>query len=130
MPEWLVAVFSELVKGVPAKVICDPWAGVGTILASVQETTRAVKTLAFNQTAAEVTLGRFFLPDAEWHVGDSLALLADIKEDVDIVVANLPFGAHAREPLTLSGAGQPEALSRGTRTSSVLTNRSLEAPRN
>ena len=111
VPEWLVAVFSELVKGVPAKVICDPWAGVGTILASVQETTRAVKTLAFNQTADEVTLGRFFLPDAEWHAGDSLALLADIKEDFDIVVANLPFGAHAREPLALSDPqGKPVEL--------------------
>ena len=111
VPEWLVAVFSELVKGVPAKVICDPWAGVGTVLASVRETTKAFKTLAFNQTADEVTLGRFFLPDAEWHAGDSLALLADIKEDFDIVAANLPFGAHAREPLTLADPqGEPVKL--------------------
>ena len=49
VPEWLLWVFTALVKDVSPRTICDPWAGLGVLIGTIHSATRAKQGFAFGQ---------------------------------------------------------------------------------
>ena len=92
IPQTLVQVMAQLLEGKPARVICDPWAGLGVVVATVRELTHATRVLAFTQNEAELDLGQVLVKHAEWQVGDPLQLLRSLKGEIDVAASILPFG--------------------------------------
>lgn len=102
---------TKLLEGRSARTLCDPWAGLGTMLAIAQREVRASRCIAFNTNASEGTLARALFPQAEWTIGEPLKLLETLASPIDIVVSCPPFGARARETLTLADTtGNPVEL--------------------
>lgn len=103
VPPLLVPVVAKILEGRSAAVTCDPWAGLGAVLAIAREATHATKALALTQNDAEAALGRVLVPYAEWQVGEPLELLKSLKIDLDVVTSILPFGAKTSRSLVLTG---------------------------
>jgi hypothetical protein len=103
VPPLLLPVISALIQERHDKNVCDPWAGIGTILASVQEATKAKSAIAIVQNRADFELGKVLLSSAEWHLGDPLELLSSKVPEFDLVVSIPPFGAKGCRPLVLQG---------------------------
>lgn len=103
VPPLLPPVISALIQDRHDKTICDPWAGIGTILASVHEATKAKSAIAIVQNRADFELGKALLSSAEWHLGDPLELLSSKVPELDLVVSIPPFGAKGGRPLVLQG---------------------------
>ena len=101
VPHLLVQVLSKILEGRSATAACDPWAGIGAVLAAAQEAVHATKALAFTQNEAEAALGRVLVPSADWQVGEPIELLKSLNTDLDVIVSVLPFGAKSNHPLTL-----------------------------
>jgi hypothetical protein len=81
VPALLPPVISALIQDRHDKTICDPWAGIGTMLASVQEATKAKSAIAIVQNRADFELGKVLLSTAEWHLGYIPQLLAALIRD-------------------------------------------------
>ena len=96
VPSPLVKVIAALVEDGKAGTICDPWAGLGTVLATAQDATRASRAVAITEDAEQAALGRRLVPHAEWLIGDPLQLLREVSGAFDIVASVLPFGAKRR----------------------------------
>jgi hypothetical protein len=103
VPSLLLPVIAALIQDRHDKVICDPWAGIGTILAVSQETTKAKTPIAIVQNEADFELGRELVKSAEWRIGDPLDLLAAQGPELDLVVSIPPFGAKTGRTLTVRG---------------------------
>jgi len=103
VPPLLVRVVKNILEGRSATVACDPWAGLGAIMATIFEATDPEKALAFTQNEAEAALGRVLVPAVEWHVGEPLELLNALKTDLDVVASILPFGLKTSRSLVLTG---------------------------
>ena len=102
VPHLLVQVLSKILEGRSATVACDPWAGIGTVLATARETVHATKLLAFTRNEAEAALGRILVTSAEWQVGEPLELLNSLNTDLDVIVSVPPFGAKSNRSLVLT----------------------------
>lgn len=103
VPQLLLQVMKKLLDGRSAGVVCDPWAGLGAILATVSDAAHAAKAFAFTQNEAELALGRVLVSAAEWQLGEPLQLLNSLKTNVDVVASILPFGAKSIHPIVLTG---------------------------
>jgi hypothetical protein len=103
VPPLLLPVISALIQDRHDNTICDPWAGIGTILATAQETTKAKKAIAIVRNEADFELGKVLVNSADWHLGDPLELLTSRVPELDLVVSNPPFGAKSGHPLVLQG---------------------------
>ena len=103
VPPLLLPVISALIQDRHDKAICDPWAGIGTILAGVQEATKVRSAIAIVQNRADFELGKVLLSTAEWHLGNPLELLSSKVPELDLVVSIPPFGAKGGPPLVLQG---------------------------
>ena len=111
LPAVLSDLLTKLLKGRSARTLCDPWAGLGTMLAIAQHATPAARCIAFNTNASEGKLAKALFPLAEWTIGEPLKLLETLATPIDIVVSCLPFGARTSETLTLADtAGNPVEL--------------------
>jgi hypothetical protein len=102
LPPVLSDAISKLLSARSAESLCDPWAGVGTMLAIAQRAVSATRCIAFNMNASEGALAKALFPKAEWTIGQPLKLLEMLVEPLDIVVSCLPFGARTNETLTLA----------------------------
>ncbi len=102
VPEWLLGVFTALVKDIVPRTMCDPWAGLGILVGTLQEAIHASQGLAFSLNQEEVALGRTLVRSAEWQVGDPLQLLDSLQIELDLVASILPFGAKASRSVTLA----------------------------
>src|SRR5438552_14408072 len=102
VPEWLAGIFDSLAKGIGATTICDPWAGIGLLVAVVRDTTEAKRTLAFSRNDAEAALGKILVPDADWRIGEPIELLDSVNNQIDVAVSILPMGAKTSVPLTIA----------------------------
>ena len=100
-PTILRDVILRLLEDRSANTICDPWAGLGTVLAVAQHATSAQKSNAFNMNASEGKLGSTLFPSADWRIGRPLRLLKELAEPLDIAASILPFGVKANESLEL-----------------------------
>lgn len=49
IPEWLARAFAALIEGVSLKTICDPWAGIGFLVAMLREASGASEALAMTK---------------------------------------------------------------------------------
>jgi hypothetical protein len=101
LPPVLSDILPRLLEGRSAGTLCDPWAGLGMMLAIAQRAVGASRCVAFNNNASQGTLAKAFFPHAEWTIGQPLALIETMLEPIDIVVSCLPFGAKTNEKLTL-----------------------------
>ena len=102
IPAILSDVISRILGGRSAKTICDPWAGLGTVLAIAQNATSHTRLLAFNMNLSEAKLAKVLFPQAEWSIGAPLTLLKQLDVPVDVVVSCLPFGAKTKERVELA----------------------------
>jgi hypothetical protein len=96
-------VVEEILEGRSAAVICDPWAGIGQMLAIAYVATRAAKALALTRNQPEAALGRVLCHAAEWQIGDPLELLNSLKTELDVVASIVPFGAKTERAIVLEG---------------------------
>ena len=111
VPQRILSVIEKLLDGRSASVVCDPWAGLGIVLASVCEITQATRALDFTKNSSEAELGRVLLSAADWRVGDPCELLSALPEKIDIVASVLPFGARGSKPIEVVTAdGTPLTL--------------------
>src|SRR5437867_3435362 len=102
VPEWLAGIFDSLIEGVAATTICDPWAGIGLLVAVVREAAQAKLTLAFTRNESEAALGRVLVPNADWRIGEPFELLDSVENQIDVAVSILPMGAKTSVPLTVA----------------------------
>ncbi len=103
VPQMLTQVVSKILEGRSAKVVCDPWAGLGLLLATAQEATHSIKSLAFTRDTGEFALGCVLVRSPEWQNGDSLLLLDSLTTEIDVVVSVLPFGAKSDRSIIMTG---------------------------
>jgi hypothetical protein len=91
--------------------ICDPWAGIGTLLVTAKEAAKATETIAIVQNEGDFELGKVLAGTAKWRLGEPLGLLASDVPDLDLVVCIPPFGAKTGRTLVVQGAeGKPLEL--------------------
>lgn len=101
VPKALLHVLAKLLEGRRSGIVCDPWAGLGSVLAIIRETTQATRAFALTQNDADAVLGRVLLGTAEWRVGEPCALLNSLPDDLDVVASVLPFGVRSSKPIAL-----------------------------
>jgi len=111
IPPLLLSILAKILEGRSAKIICDPWAGLGGMLAIAQSVVPAANCIAFNTNALELKLATALFPQAQWSLGQPLMLLEKLESPIDIGVSCLPFGARSKETLTITGTkGNPVEL--------------------
>lgn len=111
VPEWLARAFAALTEGMSPKTICDPWAGIGFLVAVLREASGASDALAITQNSGEHTLGKVLVPQADWQLGDPLLVLGKDNKALDVVASILPMGARAQHPLKVTlSSGQAVEL--------------------
>lgn len=111
IPTVLSDVVGKLLECRSAHTLCDPWAGLGAMLAIAQRATSSPRCIAFNQDASECELGKALFPQAEWSIGQPLKLLSELDGSFDVFVSCLPFGARTNESLKLlDTSGNPVKL--------------------
>jgi len=104
VPEWLARAFAALAEGISPKTICDPWAGIGFLIAVLRETSKASKAVAITQNSGEHALGEVLVPQADWQLGDPLLVLGNVfdeqhEQDVVLILA----GVHAATKFIAGG---------------------------
>lgn len=104
IPPVLSDVVAKLLEGRSTQALCDPWAGLGTMLAIAQRATSSPRCIAFYLNASEGELAKALFPQAEWKFGQPLKLLSELKDPIDVFVSCLPFGARTNESLELADA--------------------------
>jgi len=108
VPQYILDVIGKLLEGHEVRVVCDPWAGLGAVIAALQVTTLAKKALAFTKNPAEAALGKVLNSIAEWHVGEPLNLLSSLSEEIDVVASVLPFGVREQVMLRTADGNEVE----------------------
>lgn len=103
VPQLLLQVVSKILEGRSARVTCDPWAGLGAVLATTCEAVHSTKALGFTQNEAEAALGKILVTAADWRVGEPLELLQLLNTDLDVVASVLPFGRKSSKSVVLLG---------------------------
>lgn len=103
VPQLLTQVVTKILKGRSADVVCDPWAGLGVMLATIREATHSTKAFAFTQNTAEFTLGRVLVSNVEWELGEPLQLINSLRSGIDVAASNLPFGMKSNRSIALTG---------------------------
>ncbi len=101
VPQLLLAVLEQLLEGRKSRIVCDPCAGIGTVLECVQNASKAEQAYALVMTETEFKFGRVLLPSADWRLGDPCKLLDELPPALDIVASVLPFGVRSYRPLDL-----------------------------
>ncbi len=101
VPQVLLQSLSSILGGRSAHIVCDPWAGLGIIVASVQDATKAGKAFALTQNQGEMALGKLLAGNAEWLLGDSIQMLSQMTEEFDVMASVLPFNHRLGRPITM-----------------------------
>jgi len=104
VPQFLADTIRELVKNKTAQVICDPWAGFGAIIATIEETILPEVAVAFTPIVDNAAVGQIIGNKVQWQVGDSLELLAALTPKLDIACSVLPFGLKSGRPFACTAA--------------------------
>jgi hypothetical protein len=104
IPQFLVDVIRELVRDKTARVVCDPWARFGVVVAAIQETISPEVALAFTPSVDDAAVGHAIGNTVQWQVGEPIQLLAALSE-INIACSVLPFGLRSQRPLTLTDTG-------------------------
>jgi len=103
VPHPLKQVVEKVLEGRSARIVCDPWAGIGEMLAIASVATHAAKALALTRNQPEAALGRVLFHAAEWRIGEPLELLNSLKTELDVVASILPLGAKTKRAIVLEG---------------------------
>lgn len=121
LPPVLSSILTKLLEGRSARTLCDPWAGLGTMLAIAQRSAPSSRCIAFNTNASEGKLSKALFPQAEWTIGEPLKLLEALTTPIDIAVSCLPFNLRASETLTLADTAGNRVELRADLGSLILT---------
>lgn len=98
VPQLIIDVLRQLLVGQTATKVCDPWAGIGRIIAELQKNTGAQTAVALAKNDKEVEVGKTIARDADWYIGDPLHMVNELPNDFDVVASCLPFGGKTSEP--------------------------------
>lgn len=74
VPNLLLPVVGKILEGRQANLICDPWAGVGALLAPAYEAIHPKEALAFSQGETEAQIGRILAKFANGRLETRLTL--------------------------------------------------------
>lgn len=111
VPNIVLKTMEGLLEDVSARIVCDPWAGVGTLAATVKNITNAERVLVCTLNEKAASAGKNIIESEEWYVGDPLEWLDALDCTLDIVTSVLPFGVKSSRSLTLTSmAGEPIEL--------------------
>jgi hypothetical protein len=111
VPPVVLSVAGFLLEGRSVEVVCDPWAGLGVLAATVREAAQARKTLACVPNPRNLTLVRALAPQVDWHTGDPFAFLGALTDPLDAVASVLPFGRPTSQAVELMDeSGEPVRL--------------------
>ncbi|MBN2550305.1 MAG: N-6 DNA methylase [Anaerolineales bacterium] len=92
VPETLTHIIAKILEGRSSNIVCDPWAGLGSLLSSVMEATQAPRSIAYSPKNDQTSLGEVLLPSAEWWSGEISHFLTTLPNGIDIVASMIPFG--------------------------------------
>jgi hypothetical protein len=92
VPKLILDIFRQLLDGLQANSICDPWAGIGRLIVEVKDISHAEKALAITKNSSAATMGKEFAKDVNWHLGNPLDYLSKTDITFDIIASILPFG--------------------------------------
>lgn len=98
----LFPIVTALVKGRNDKAICDPWAGMGALLAIVQAETGAKEALAITRNEEELGLGKVLVGSAQWEMADPLQVLSTTAREFGVVVSIPPFNMRSGQLLRIA----------------------------
>lgn len=101
IPPVLPDAITTILSSYSANTVLDPWAGLGGLLSIAQQATSAGRCIGYNINSSEAKLAGTFFPQAEWSTGQSLNLLQEVDEEIDVVVSCLPFSAGTNGTVTL-----------------------------
>jgi hypothetical protein len=101
IPRDLIRIITELVSDSPAKVVCDPWAGLGAVISVLKDVTRAPEAIAITCNESEAAIGRVITHDVRWEVGSTLHLLESMGP-IDVAASILPFGVRYSESIKVA----------------------------
>ena len=104
VPQLITQTLAQILDGHAARSVCDPWAGIGRVMALVQAATQAKNAFAFTRDEREAAFGKAKVENAHWEVGDPVHLLRELSGEIDIMASVLPFGARRDEPETFTTA--------------------------
>src|SRR5438132_5337402 len=76
VPTVILKVITQILTNKKSQIVCDPWAGLGAIIAEIEGTLSPGQTLAFTPNHQDAAVGRLIADKAQWRVGDSLELLS------------------------------------------------------
>jgi hypothetical protein len=100
-PKALNDLISRLLTGQKTDIICDPWAGLGFSISTIQEITNPRKTLAFTLNENEANLGQKLIKNVEWKIGDPIELIQSLDQKIDVIFTILPFGQKPEKSLKI-----------------------------
>jgi len=109
VPPVVVDVVRHCLEGSRAKLLLDPWAGVGVLAAAAKDATQAAHCIAYASSPGTLALARALVPQVDWRlteITDPLACLHEISEPVDIAVCVPPMGMKAQEPIEVGTSNQ------------------------
>jgi len=66
VPQFFTDAVRELVKDKSARLVCDPWAGFGAIVAAIDETISPDLALAFTRSADDAAVGQATADRVQW----------------------------------------------------------------
>lgn len=104
VPQLVSRTMAQLLEGFSAKYICDPGAGIGVLIHTVQEATQASKAFAFTQSSQEADVGQELASRVHWEIGDPLGLITKLEHDFDLFASILPFEVRRFGPVALTTA--------------------------
>jgi hypothetical protein len=102
IPEWLAGAFVALARDVSPKTICDPWAGIGFLIAVLHEGCQPREAAALTQNRGDYAIGSVLVPEIHWELGEPLQLLNSLGKKFDLVASIPPMGARQGGPLKVS----------------------------
>lgn len=126
VPQYILTVLTKLLDGRSTDVVCDPWAGIGNVLASVLQKKQVMNTLAFTMNRDDAVLGRVLLNSTDWRIGDPCQLLNTLPANLDVVASVLPFGMRGSEPLNVQAKDGTTLTFQGDLGQQILTISSLK----
>src|SRR5262249_15714754 len=98
VPPLLCDVIRLILEGWTARLVCDPWAGVGVMAATVHDAVHAERAIGCSPNPSVGELGKVLAPHLTWNVGNPFHLLDSLDGPVDIVASVLPFGVRYKTP--------------------------------
>ena len=69
VPPALLEVVLQILENTQARIICDPWAGFGALIAAIQDVLHPEQALAFTPNHNDAAVGKIIVETVQWRSG-------------------------------------------------------------